>query len=109
MAALERLKKSENDSYTYETPTKEALEKQRIQSEDAEICFSILVPVYRTPEKYFREMVQSVLDQSYANWELLLGDAGPDESLKCVIENINDNRVKYIKIAEKRIYLRVDR
>lgn len=102
MAALERLKKSENDSYTYEAPTKEALEKQRIQSEDAEICFSILVPVYRTPEKYFREMVQSVLDQSYANWELLLGDAGPDESLKCVIENINDNRVKYIKIAENK-------
>jgi len=102
LAALERLEKSENDSYTYEAPTKKELEKQRLQTEKSDICFSILVPVYRTPEKYFREMVQSVLEQSYTNWELLLGDASPDESLKCVTEEINDNRVKYIKIAENK-------
>ncbi|MBQ8815802.1 MAG: glycosyltransferase family 2 protein, partial [Lachnospiraceae bacterium] len=59
MAALERLQKSENDSYQYVPPTEEELTKQRELSSNGEILFSILVPVYRTPEKYFREMIQS--------------------------------------------------
>ena len=101
-AALERLEKSENDSYVYAAPSVEELQKQREVCRNAEICFSILVPVYRTPEKYFREMIQSVLEQSYENWELLLGDASPDESLKHVAEEINDNRVRYVKIAENK-------
>ena len=35
---------------------------------------SILVSVYMTPEKYLREMIESVMAQTYANWELLLVD-----------------------------------
>jgi len=37
---------------------------------------SIVVPVYRPSLWYFRECVQSVLDQSYQNWELCLCDDG---------------------------------
>ena len=124
MAALERLQKSENDSYQYVPPTEEELTKQRELSSNGEILFSILVPVYRTPEKYFREMIQSVLDQSYPHWELLLGDASPEPtpavspnansdanqasnagtvtSLQAIVNEINDTRVKYIKIAENK-------
>ena len=47
-------------------------------------------------------MIQSVLDQTYANWELLLGDASPDESLRKLAENAGDNRVRYVKIAENK-------
>ncbi len=101
-AALERLEKSENDSYQYMAPVKEELERQRIESLSGEIFFSILVPVYRTPEKYFGEMIQSVLDQTYPNWELLLGDASPDERLYSIVEEIGDKRVRYIKIAENK-------
>ena len=36
--------------------------------------FSIVVPLYRTPEKYLREMIQSVREQTYGNWELCLAD-----------------------------------
>lgn len=36
--------------------------------------FSIIVPLYRTPEKYLREMIQSVREQTYGNWELCLAD-----------------------------------
>ncbi len=102
MAALERLQKSENDSYQYVPPTQDELERQREISLDGDVLFSILVPVYRTPEKYFREMIQSVLDQSYPHWELLLGDASPEEHLKFIVEEINDKRVKYIKIPENK-------
>ena len=119
LAALERLEKSENDSYRYVPPTEEELKRQRTECKNGEILFSILVPVYRTPEKYFREMIQSVLEQSYPNWELLLGDASPEESDNCVtsdtadgvtgqgrlqkiVSEIGDSRVKYIKIAENK-------
>ncbi|RHX90844.1 glycosyltransferase family 2 protein [Leptospira stimsonii] len=41
---------------------------------------SILVPVYNTQLKHLKAMFQSVEDQSYENWELiLLDDASPDE------------------------------
>lgn len=101
-AALERLERSENDSYRYVAPDDAALSAQREESQNGDILFSILVPVYRTPEKYFREMIQSVLDQSYPKWELLLGDASPDESLRKIVEEIGDTRVKYVKIAENK-------
>lgn len=42
------------------------------------IRFSILVPLYNTPERFLREMIQSVRDQTYGNWELCLAD-GSDE------------------------------
>lgn len=35
---------------------------------------SIAVPVYRTPEKYLREMIESVISQTYPHWELCLAD-----------------------------------
>lgn len=36
--------------------------------------FSIVVPLYRTPEKYLREMIRSIQEQTYGNWELCLAD-----------------------------------
>ncbi len=39
------------------------------------IKFSILVPLYNTPEKYLKEMIESVINQTYSNWELCLADA----------------------------------
>ena len=102
LAAMERLEKSENDGYRYVQPSEGELAKQRQASKDGEILFSILVPVYRTPERYFLEMIQSVLEQTYCNWELLLGDASPDESLRKLAENMGDSRVRYVKIAENK-------
>ena len=47
---------------------------------------SIIVPIYNTPEVYFREMVDSVLSQTYENWELVLvDDASPSDSVRALI------------------------
>lgn len=44
------------------------------------LLFTIIVPVYQT-EKYLTKCIESVLTQSYQNWELLLIDDGsPDNS-----------------------------
>lgn len=42
------------------------------------VKFSILVPLYNTPEDFLREMIASVQKQTYSNWELCLSD-GSDE------------------------------
>ncbi|WP_130837443.1 glycosyltransferase family 2 protein [Lachnoclostridium sp. Marseille-P6806] len=44
-----------------------------------QICFSILVPLYNTPEKLLRDMIDSVENQTYGNWELCLADGSDAE------------------------------
>ena len=39
---------------------------------------SVVVPVYNTPENFFRQMVRSVQRQTYSNWQLVLVDASDD-------------------------------
>lgn len=39
---------------------------------------SLLTPVYNTPANFLEEMLQSVMDQTYENWELCIVDGGSD-------------------------------
>ncbi len=45
---------------------------------------SILVPLYNTPEKFLRDMIESVLAQTYANWQLCLADGSDNEHIGLV-------------------------
>lgn len=64
--------------------------------------FSILVPLYNTPEKYLREMIESVLNQTYQNWELCLADgsnANGEQIQKICMEYVTkDSRIRYHKL-----------
>ena len=63
--------------------------------------FSIVVPLYKTPIHFFREMVKSVQRQFYKNWELVLVNASPeDNKLKTAVDSIEDERVKVIEVSE---------
>ncbi len=42
--------------------------------------FSIVVPLFNTPAKFFSEMVESVRAQSYPEWELVLVNASPENA-----------------------------
>ena len=53
----------------------EILEAQKKISLPLSPKFSILVPVFRTPETYLRAMIESVLAQTYGNWQLCIADA----------------------------------
>jgi glycosyltransferase involved in cell wall biosynthesis len=53
----------------------EELAKQRETHLEFEPLISIIVPVYMTPEFFLRSMIESVMRQTYTNWQLCLVDA----------------------------------
>ncbi|MCD7863971.1 MAG: glycosyltransferase [Lachnospiraceae bacterium] len=101
-AALEHLSEHENDAYTYIPPSEEELKRQRLHQDVSDIRFSILVPLYQTPELYFQEMLASVRAQTYENWELILADASPTNALQKLLESVDDPRVHYFKLTENK-------
>lgn len=65
--------------------------------------FSIVVPLYRTPINFFNDMVDSVEEQTYSNWELVLVNSTPsDADLKKAISNRTDNRIRVIELSENK-------
>ena len=53
------------------------LERQKSVVFEKPVKISIVVPLYQTPERFLREMIESVCSQTYGNWELCLADASP--------------------------------
>lgn len=83
-------------------PNKKELEKQKNTKFEVEPKISIIVPIYNTPEKFFDELVKSLQNQTYPNWELCLADGSPSP-LKYMQEYPKkDNRIKYKIIGENK-------
>lgn len=61
-----------------ERVTPERLEEERNTSFPLMPKISILVPVFRTPLDFLNDMAESVVLQSYGNWELILANASPE-------------------------------
>ena len=69
-----------------------------------DVTFSILVPLYNTPERFLREMIESVMTQTYGKWELCLADGSDDAhdfvGRICQEYRQKDSRIKYQKLAK---------
>ena len=64
---------------------------------------SIIVPAYKTPENFLREMLASVQTQTYTNWELCIGDGSmDDDSVSRILTEYKekDPRIKFVKLEE---------
>lgn len=83
-------------------PTFEELEEQKKEKFKIEPKISLVVPMYNTPVKYFKELVESLINQTYENWELCLTDGSVEknEQLQEVINK--DNRIKYKFLNENK-------
>ena len=59
---------------------------------------SIIVPIYNT-EKYLRQCLDSIINQTYTNFEVLLvNDGSPDGSAAICQEYVkNDSRFRYFE------------
>lgn len=66
------------------------------------ILFSIIIPVYNV-EKYLEQCLQSVISQTYTNFEvILINDGSTDKSKKiCDKYTLDDTRFKLIDIKNK--------
>ena len=68
-----------NEWYKKARITDEELAKQRESAADFAMqpTFSIVIPVYATPEKFLRRMLDSIREQTYPKFEVCLVDATP--------------------------------
>lgn len=58
---------------------------------------SIIVPTYNTPSRFFKDMIDSVLSQTYDNWELVLvDDASPDDSVRELIKQCSEKESRIV-------------
>ena len=55
---------------------------------------SLIMPVYNH-EKFVERAILSIIHQTYSNWELIVIDDGSTDGSKNIIENFNDDRIKY--------------
>ena len=62
---------------------------------------TIIMPSYNS-EKFIIESVESVLVQTYSNWELIIvDDCSPDDSNRIITKYVdNDSRIKLIKLQK---------
>jgi glycosyltransferase involved in cell wall biosynthesis len=62
---------------------------------------SIIIPTYNT-EKFIRTTLQSVQNQTYQNWEMILVDDASTDRTVSVIEEFakNDDRIKLFKLEK---------
>jgi len=68
------------------------------------IKFSIITPLYNTQEEHLTAMIESVIAQTYHNWELCLTDGSDDghDGIRVICERyaLDDNRIKYKKLEK---------
>ena len=64
--------------------------------------FSVVTPVYEPPLEVLRETIQSVLDQTFSDWELILvDDHSPSDDVREVLRKAvaTDRRIRLVERA----------
>lgn len=91
--------------YDLTKPSEEELEKQRQTVFPYQPKLSIVIPAYKTPEKYLREMLDSILHQTYRNWEVCVANGSPKGEGR-IVEKVmkqyteKDDRFRYCNLGE---------
>ncbi|MGI1690924.1 glycosyltransferase [Thermoanaerobacter uzonensis] len=86
-------------------PNKLELEKQKSFKFNYQPKVSIIVPVWNTPKQFLIDMIESVRNQTYSNWELCIADGGSKEiHVKELLEEYTkkDNRIKVKYLPENK-------
>ena len=52
-------------------------------------------------EEFLEKAIQSILNQTYSNWELIFFDNNSNDSSKKILEKFKDKRIKYYKNNKK--------
>lgn len=57
---------------------------------------SVLMPVYNAQD-YLSEAIDSILSQTFSDWELIIINDGSTDNSENIINSYNDNRIRYFK------------
>lgn len=84
-------------------PNEARLKEQRDYKFVSNYKFSILIPVYRPDAKFFTLMLDSIVAQTYDNWQICLADGSGEgytveNVVRPYIEKYGEDKVKYIKL-----------
>ena len=87
-------------------PTRRMLKQQRAEGVANGPCISVVVPLYNTPIPFLKQMIESVIQQSYQKWQLVLVDASDSEheTVGKIAQRYaaKDARVTYEKLRENK-------
>ena len=64
--------------------------------------FSIIVPAYETGARRIKEMIFSVLSQTYDNFELCIADASHSDEVENAVKSMNSDKIKYVRLKENK-------
>lgn len=97
-AALERVQAPYFADYNYRLPSKQELEFQKQITWDNPVVFSVVVPAYETKEEFLKVLIDSMQEQTYPYWELVIADASSTDKVKKQCEKYADERIKYFSL-----------
>lgn len=85
-------------------PDETELAEQHVKAQNLKYkpLISIITPVFNPPADVLEELIESVLEQTYENFELCLGNFGDRQEVKDLLEKYAelDARIKYYQIDE---------
>lgn len=78
------------------------IEKQRSAKFNYMPKISIVIPMYNTKFSYFVELIDSINNQTYQNFEVCLADSSkiPDVQIQKYIQELNSNKIVYKNISQ---------
>ncbi len=118
-AAMERVDKSHQDEmsrlaadykgckewsiFMERDKMEEEIKAQRAHRFPYEPLISIVVPAYETDRVFLKELITSVIEQTYSNWELIIADASKTDGVKEMLTELSGDgtdAVRYKKLKE---------
>lgn len=85
-----------------------ARQMQESASFRRQVLISILVPLYNTPKNYLKDMIDSVVNQTYPNWQLCLAD-GSDAEHAYVHDIVEEYRSRDDNLRERIVYTKLEK
>ena len=64
------------------------------------VSISVIMPVYNG-EKFLREAIDSILTQSFKDFELIIINDGSKDNSKLIIDSFDDERIIYVEQENK--------
>ena len=84
-------------------PDEETLNRQRKKKFSNGPLISVVVPAYHTPPLFLRQMLDSLIAQTYSNWELCIANGSPDDKeMEAVLKEYEEreNRIRHKNLKE---------